>query len=177
MLTLEELRFPIGKFKRPEVVSDEEFNMDVQAIQELPDSLKEAVKGLNEDQLNTPYRDGGWTIKQVVHHLFDSHANSYVRMKLALTEDNPTIKPYDESLWAELDDAKYAPIELSINLLDALHKRWVLSLTAFGTEEKKRTFNHPESGIWRLDKYVGLYGWHCIHHVAHITGLRKRMGW
>ena len=177
MTTLEELRYPIGKYTRPEVVTNDQFNNYVDQIERLPYELGETVAGLSDPQLDTPYRDGGWTVRQVVHHLFDSHVNSYTRLKLALTEENPTIRPYDEASWAELDDAKFAPIELSLGLLDGLHTRWVTLLRKLTLEQRKRTFNHPESGIWRLEQNTGMYAWHGKHHTAHINGLKKRMGW
>ena len=135
------------------------------------------MQGLSQEKLNTPYRPGGWTVRQVVHHLPDSHLNSYVRFKLALTEDEPTIKPYYEDRWAELQEAKTAPIELSLALLDSLHKRWVLMLRSMKSEDWKRTFRHPDLGVVSLEKNVALYSWHGRHHVAHITSLRERMGW
>ena len=177
MPTLEELRFPIGQFTKPDIVTNEQFNNYVDQIEQLPFELRETVAGLSDPQLDTPYRDGGWTVRQVVHHLFDSHVNSYTRLKLALTEENPTIRPYDEASWAELDDAKLAPIELSLGLLDGLHTRWVTLLRKLTPEQRKRTFNHPESGIWRLEQNTGMYAWHGKHHTAHINGLKKRMGW
>ena len=136
-----------------------------------------AVAGLDDRQLDTPYRPGGWTVRQVVHHYADSHANSYVRFRLALTEDAPVIKPYDEQRWAELPDAKSAPISVSLTLLSALHQRWVLLLRSLDDQTFARTFIHPELGEMRLDKTLGLYAWHCHHHVAHITNLRARQGW
>ena len=135
------------------------------------------MQGLSEARLDTPYRPGGWTVRQVVHHLPDSHLNSYVRFKLALTEEEPTIKPYYEDRWAELQEAKTAPIELSLALLDSLHKRWVLMLRSMKSEDWKRTFRHPDLGVVSLEKNVALYSWHGRHHVAHITSLRERMGW
>jgi uncharacterized damage-inducible protein DinB len=138
--------------------------------------MRAAVAGLTEQQLDTPYRAGGWTVRQVVHHVPESHMNSYVRFKLALTEDDPVIKPYDEVLWAKLADA-YAPIEGSLALLDALHQRWVPLLESMKDGDFERTFRHPELGPVRLDQNLALYAWHGKHHVAHITALRDRMGW
>jgi hypothetical protein len=177
MPTLEELRFPIGQFTRPKEVTPAQFDTYIQEIERFPYDLRESVSGLTDAQLDTPYREGGWTIRQVVHHLFDSHANSYIRLKLALTEDHPTIRPYDEATWAELDDAKHAPIELSLNLIEDLHKRWIINLRKLTPEQKERTYNHPESGVWRIDQYAAMYAWHGKHHRAHITGLKQRMGW
>ena len=135
------------------------------------------MKGLSAQQLDTPYRDGGWTVRQVVHHVPDSHLNSYIRFKLALTEEEPTIRPYMEDRWAELPEAKTAPIELSLSLLEDLHKRWILMLRAIQPAEWKRTFRHPEIGPMTLEKNLALYAWHGRHHVAHVTALRERMGW
>jgi uncharacterized damage-inducible protein DinB len=135
------------------------------------------VKGLSAQQLDTPYREGGWTVRQVVHHVPDSHLNSYIRFKLALTEEEPTIRPYMEDRWAELPEARTAPIELSLSLLEDLHKRWILMLRAIQPTEWKRTFRHPEIGPMTLEKNLALYAWHGRHHVAHVTALRERMGW
>jgi uncharacterized damage-inducible protein DinB len=132
---------------------------------------------LSEDQLNTPYREGGWTVRQLIHHVPDSHLNSYVRFKLALTEDEPTIKPYQEDRWAELADSRVTPIETSLSLLDSLHQRWILLLRSFTAADWKKTFRHPEVGVLTLDKTVALYAWHGKHHVAHITALRTSKGW
>jgi hypothetical protein len=135
------------------------------------------VKGLSDEQLDTPYRPDGWTVRQVVHHVADSHVNSYCRFKLALTEDNPSIKGYDENLWAQLTDGRGGPVEVSLRLLECLHSRWVALLRSLGEAEWKRTFHHSELGPVRLDQNAGLYAWHGRHHTAHITGLRDRMGW
>jgi uncharacterized damage-inducible protein DinB len=139
--------------------------------------MRAAVARLTDEQLDTPYRDGGWTVRQVVHHVPESHLNSYVRFKLALTEHEPTIKPYFEDRWAELEDARTAPIELSLNLLDAVHGRWVWFLRSLKPTDFERAFQHPDLGKVTLDKNVALYAWHGRHHVAHITSLRERMGW
>jgi uncharacterized damage-inducible protein DinB len=170
-------RYPIGKFKLPEQFSDHERQIHIRQIEEAPANLRAAVKGLSEQQIDTPYRKGGWTVRQVVHHLADSHMNAFVRFKLALTENAPKIKPYDQQLWAELADAKSAPIELSLVLFDSLHKRFVTLLKSMSAADFARTMNHPEQGIVSLDKYLSLYAWHGRHHVAHITSLRERMGW
>jgi hypothetical protein len=135
------------------------------------------VYGLSPEQLETPYRPGGWTVRQVVHHLADSHMNSYIRMKLAVTEERPTVKPYDEKRWADLEDARTAPVELSLTLLDSLHMRWVSWLRSLAPADFARTFRHPESGILSLDTALHYYEWHGRHHTAHITSLRQRMGW
>ena len=177
MPILEELRFPIGKFTKPDVVTKAEFTNYINEIERLPYDLRESVSGLTDAQLDTPYREDGWTIRQVVHHLFDSHVNSYTRLKFALTEDHPTIKPYDEAIWAELPDAKHDPVDLSLGLLEALHLKWTATLRKLTPEQTQRTFNHPESGVWRIDQNAGMYAWHGKHHLAHINALKKRMGW
>jgi uncharacterized damage-inducible protein DinB len=139
--------------------------------------LRSAVADLNEDQLATPYRPGGWNVRQVVHHLPDSHLNSYIRFRLALTEDNPVVKPYQEAAWAELHDARSAPIELSLALLESLHQRWALLLRSLSERDFARTFQHPELGQLTLAWNLGLYAWHGRHHLAHITNLRTNQGW
>jgi hypothetical protein len=149
----------------------------LRAIEETPASLRAAVAGLSEPQLDTPYRPGGWTVRQVVHHLPDSHVNAYARMKLAVTEESPTIKPYDEARWAELADARTAPVVLSLQLLEALHARWMLFLTSLRPADFGRPFVHPDHGQVNVDWAVAMYGWHGPHHVAHITSLRAREGW
>jgi hypothetical protein len=143
----------------------------------LPERLKAAVNGLDDAQLDTPYREEGWTVRQVVHHLADSHANAYVRMKLALTEDWPTIKPYNEAAWADLSDARWLPVEISLDLLAALHLRWVSMLDALGDEDFHRGYVHQEYGRQNLAQALASYDWHSRHHTAHILNLRKKMGW
>jgi hypothetical protein len=172
-----DLRYPIGKFKFEESITEDQRQRFIDQIEGTPAELRVAVQGLSLEQLDTPYRPGGWTVRQVVHHLPDSHLNSYARFKLALTEDEPTIKPYYEERWAELDDARNAPIEISLTLLESLHRRWVLLLRSLAPQEFARTFKHPELGVVSLDKNINLYAWHGRHHVAHITSLRERMGW
>lgn len=177
-----DLQYPIGKFawnRRGEgsLASEAERQQWLSDIEETPTRLWAAVTGLTEAQLDTPYRPGGWTVRQVVHHLADSHLNSYVRFRLALTEDEPTIKPYGQELWANLSDARTAPAELSLTLLDTLHQRWVLLLRSLKPEDFSRALKHPELGRVTLEKYLALYAWHGKHHVAHITGLRQRSGW
>jgi len=166
-------RYPIGTFtysrpRRAEWLDD---------IEQLPSKMRAAVEGLNDAQLDTPYRDGGWTVRQVVHHTADSHVNSYARFRLALTEDEPVIKPYEEQLWAELADAKSDPAEISLALLEALHTRWVRMLRSLEESQWRRAFIHPVGGRTTLDFALGLYSWHGRHHTAHITELRRRMGW
>ncbi len=170
-------RFPIGKFHYEGPPSEEQKQAFLDAIAETPGNLRSAVSGLSNTQLDTPYREGGWTVRQVVHHVPDSHLNSYLRFKLALTEAEPTIKTYEESLWAELPDTMLTPIEVSLTLLDSLHDRWMRLLRALTPEQWKRTFRHPELGPMTLEKALALYAWHGRHHVAHITSLRERAGW
>jgi hypothetical protein len=175
---MEDLRYPIGKFDRNKGPNTpEERKKLIDNIAEAPEQLKQAVTGLNGKQLETPYREGGWTVRQVIHHLADSHMNAYVRYKLALTEDNPTIKPYKEAAWAELADSRVTPIDVSLALLDNLHARWVVLLRSLKAEDWERTLMHPEAGLMSLDTMVRMYAWHGAHHLAHITGLRKRNNW
>lgn len=172
-----DLRYPIGEFDASEVITPERRREFIDQIAEAPAKLRAAVSGLTDEQLATPYRPGGWTVRQVVHHIPDSHINSYMRFKLAMTEEQPQIRTYHEERWAELEDGRNAPLEVSLNLLDWLHKRWVLFLRSLSEEDFKKTFQHPEWGLVPLDKAVGLYAWHGRHHVAHITSLRERNGW
>ncbi|MFD0694573.1 YfiT family bacillithiol transferase [Paenibacillus sp. GCM10027628] len=175
---MDELRFPIGLFEHEGEITQEQLQQWMADIGSTPRRLREAVAGLSDEQLDTPYRPGGWTVRQVVHHVTDSHINSYMRFKLALTEEEPTIRPYYEDRWAELSDGKSAPVELSLTLLDALHSRWMILLDSLHREQLSRAFVHPESGnTIRLDWNVGNYAWHGNHHIAHITRLRDRMGW
>jgi|SRR5208283_3591525 len=174
---MNDLRFPIGKFKYDGPLTDERKQAFLDDIARTPANLRAAVKGLSDDQLDTPYRPGGWTVRQVVHHVPDSHMNAYVRFKLALTEDEPTIKPYAEDRWAELADTKATPVEVSLILLESLHDRWVRLLRSLGPEGWKRTFRHPEMGAMTLEKTLALYAWHGRHHVTHVTSLRDREGW
>jgi hypothetical protein len=172
-----DLQYPIGRFEFPREVSSEDRARFIQEIADTPANLGAAVAGLSAGQLDTPYRPGGWTVRQVVHHVPDSHMNSYVRFRLALTEDEPTIKPYDESRWAELADSRTARIETSLALLESLHERWVLLLRSLSPADFRRQFRHPELGVVSLEKNLALYAWHGRHHVAHIHSLRERMGW
>jgi uncharacterized damage-inducible protein DinB len=139
--------------------------------------MRAAVAGLSDEQLDTPYRDGGWTVRQLVHHVPDSHLNAYTRFRLALTEPEPTIKPYDQAAWAELGDSRTAPIAMSLLLLEALHQRWVALLESLAAGDFERRFRHPEIGLVTLGEVLGMYAWHGPHHVAHITALRHRNGW
>jgi uncharacterized damage-inducible protein DinB len=149
----------------------------IREIASVPKKIRGAVQGLNDTQLETPYREGGWTVRQVVHHVPDSHMNAYVRWRLALTETEPTIKPYEEGAWARLEDAAHMPVEVSLRLLEPLHERWVTLLRSVKDHEFARTFLHPEHGVRTLDWMLFLYAWHGNHHIAHITELRKRKGW
>jgi uncharacterized damage-inducible protein DinB len=172
-----DLRYPIGKFQyegSPTPNQSKELLLD---IEQAPTRLRAAVKGLSQQQLDTPYRPEGWTVRQVAHHVPDSHLNAYTRFKLALTEDEPTIKPYAEDRWARLADTQATPIEVSLALLDSLHDRWMRLLRSLQPEDWKRTFRHPEMGVMNLEKTLALYAWHGRHHVAHITSLRERNGW
>ena len=172
-----DVRYPVGKFAPMPTISDSERNALIQEIADTPAKLREAVRNLSQEQLDTPYRPGGWTVRQVVHHVPDSHLNSYIRFKLAVTEDQPTIKPYKEHLWAELVDAKSSPIEPSLTLLESLHHRWAIFLRSLVAADFAKTVIHPENGIMNLDRLLQLYAWHGRHHVAHITALRERMSW
>ena len=175
---MSDLRFPTGKFVRPtQPLSHSDRQRHVEAIATTPVQLRGAVRGLSEAQLDTPYRPGGWTVRQVVHHVPDSHLNAYVRFKLALTEDHPRIKPYDEARWALLHDTGATPVETSLTLLDALHSRWVTLLRSLQPKDFERTLDHPENGPMTLDQLLALYAWHGPHHVAHVTTLREREGW
>ncbi len=174
---MDELRYPIGKFQMPASVTDETRHGWIKDIALTPTLLRTAVQGLSEQQLNSSYRPGGWTVRQVVHHLPDSHMNAYVRFKLALTEDEPMVKTYQEERWAELSDARTAPPEISLALLESLHQRWEMMLKSLSPEDFRRSFKHPELGKVTLERTLGIYAWHGRHHVAQITTLRERMGW
>lgn len=170
-------RFPIGEHDPTTVPDDRQVAADIESIAGLPEMLRRAVAGLDDQQLDSPYRDGGWTVRQVVHHLADSHANSFARFRLTLTEEKPTIRPYDEKSWAELDDARIGPLEPSFQMLSGIHERWAALLRGLGPAELERPLYHPEIGDLSLRQLLGIYGWHCRHHVAHITELRRREGW
>jgi uncharacterized damage-inducible protein DinB len=170
---LDDLRYPIGRFNPAAAGTRSE---QIYTLRQLPARLREAVSGLGDAQLDTPYRDGGWTIRQLVHHIADSHANSYIRVKLALTEDNPTIKPYDEAAWANLPDSRM-PIDVSLALTDSVHARLVNVLESMTDADYEKTFRHPERGTVTLATNLAMYDWHSRHHTAHITRLRERMGW
>lgn len=174
---MHDLSYPIGKFQYDQPLTGQGRHECIDQIAQAPSKLREAVAGLTDAQLDTPYRPGGWTVRQVVHHLPDSHMTSYARFRLALTEDQPAIKGYYEDRWAELPDARTAPVELSLTLLEAVHKRWVLLLQSLTPEQMERTFRHSEMGLVPLHKNIALYAWHGRHHVAQITSLRQRMKW
>ena len=176
MAELDDLRFPVGRFIPPAGSMAGVRAAHIQTLRLLPERLRAATAGLSDAQLDTPYREGGWTVRQVVHHVADSHANSYVRFKLALTEDWPTIKPYDEAAWAQLADSRL-PIEGSLALIEALHGRWVALLESLTDEDFQKGYDHPESGRQNLAKALALYDWHSRHHTAHIVNLRTRQGW
>ncbi len=174
---MDDLRYPVGRFKFDGQPSADQRRLFIDEIADAPAKLRAAIDGLTPEQIETPYRPGGWTVRQVVHHIPDSHLNSYVRFKLALTEEEPMIKPYDEAAWSELEDVRTAPLETSLTLLDVLHQRWVVLLRSLNDADFARTFRHPELGVVSLEKNVALYAWHGRHHIAHITSLRERMGW
>jgi len=174
---MQDLRFPVGKFQYDGPLSEKQKQAALAEIEQTPTKLRAAVHGLSDSQLDTPYRPDGWTVRQVVHHMPDSHMNAYVRFKMALTEDSPTIKTYEEARWAELPDTKSTPLEVSLTLLDSMHNRWVRLLRSLTPEQWNRTYRHPELGPMTLEKVLALYAWHGPHHVAHITELRKRMSW
>jgi uncharacterized damage-inducible protein DinB len=171
-------RYPIGRFVEPDAHTPASRAAAIDHLAALPAALRDAVAGLDDAQLDTPYRDGGWTVRQVVHHVVDSHLNAYVRHKLAMTEDEPTIRPYDESTWAELGEARTAAPELSLRLLDALHSRWVAFLGTLAPAEFERGFHHPEAKRrMSIDWSLAMYAWHGRHHTAHVTALRAARGW
>ncbi len=172
-----DLSYPVGKFTPESNLSSQRRAELIAQIAEAPARLRAAVQGLSPQQLDTPYRPEGWTVRQVAHHVPDSHMNAYIRFKLALTESEPTIKPYEQQLWAELADTRQTPLATSLALLDSLHQRWVILLKSIADGDWQRSFRHFELGIVRLDTNLALYAWHGRHHVAHITGLRERMGW
>lgn len=177
MTSLEQLKYPIGQYE-PQDFSEQQKQEWISDIKFLPEAVEHAISNLDEKQLHTPYRDGGWTVHQLVHHIADSHMNGYIRFKLAKTEDHPTIKPYDENQWSNLEDVKNLPINISVTLLHSLHRRWYEFLKSLNDDDYKRTLFHPEHKkdmtVWYL---LGSYAWHSRHHVAHITSLRERKGW
>ena len=170
-------RYPVGKFEMPAQTTSATRAEAIRELASAAERLRSAVKGLNDTQLDTPYREGGWTLRQVVHHVADSHLNAYIRLRLALTEKEPTIKPYEEGVWAKLEDAEHAPVEVSLRLIDPLHERWVRLLQSLKVEDFARTLRHPEHGVRTVDWLLFLYAWHSRHHTAHITELRKQKEW
>ena len=176
MTDQDDLRYPVGRLRLPAASTPGLRAAHIESLRLLPERLRAAVAGLSEAQVDTPYRDGGWTVRQVVHHFADSHANSFIRFKLALTEDWPTIKPYDEAAWARLPDS-LLPIDGSLAFVDALHARWVVLLKSMSEEDFQKDFAHPERGRTTLATNLAIYDWHSRHHVAHITNLRQRMAW
>jgi uncharacterized damage-inducible protein DinB len=173
----DDVRYPIGRWKREPVIDAATCAALIDQIEAAPAELASAVRGLTDAQLDTPYRDGGWTPRQIVHHIADSHLNAYTRFKLGVTEDNPTIKPYNEQTWAETEDGKSAPLSMSLPLIEALHQRWVRFLRSLDAAALARTVQHPERGPMALTDLLQLYAWHGRHHTAHILGLRQRQGW
>jgi hypothetical protein len=173
-----DLQYPVGKFEWPRLVRDEDRARWAAELGDTPEWLAAAVEGLDVRQLDTPYREGGWTVRQVVHHLADSHLNAYARVRLALTEETPSIKPYDQDAWANLPDARHGVVAPSLAILVALHERWVALLSSLTPEQFEREFHHPElDRCVSLNVMLAMYAWHGRHHVAHITNLRERMGW
>jgi hypothetical protein len=172
-----DLRYPVGKYRKPDAWTDVDRRAAIDTLAALPGRIAAAVEGLSDAQLETPYRPDGWTVRQVVHHVADSHLNAYVRMRLALTEYSPTITAYDQDRWSDLADSRSMDVRVSLQLLDALHARWVAMLRSLVPADFARPFNHPESGPQTVDLALALYDWHSRHHVAHITSLRERNGW
>ena len=171
-------RYPVGKFEIPKAITSDDRARYIDQIAALPGAMRQAVAGLTEQQLDTPYRDGGWTVRQVVHHVPDSHLNAYIRMKFGLTEDHPLVRPYDQDVWARTPEVVTTPIAVSLTLLEALHARWVQLLRGMSPRDFARTINHPEWKVpYTLDLVVAHYAWHGRHHTGHITELRKRKGW
>ena len=176
-MTATSLQYPVGRFTAPDEITDALRMSAIAALQALPATMRAAVDGLTDAQLETSYRDGGWTVRQVVHHVADSHMHAYIRVKFALTEQSPTIRPYDEAAWAVLPDVMTVPPQVSLSLIDGIHARWVACLRGLQGEQFAQPFVHPELGPQRLDLSLLRYEWHGRHHVAHITGLRTRLGW
>ncbi len=172
------LSYPIGKLRYPDEISEEYLQANIEAIRSTPERMAAAVSGLNDEQMDTPYRPGGWTVRQLVHHLPDSHMHSYLRFHWAITEDSPMIKPYDEKAWATMDYHQSVPVEVSLSLLKAIHDRWMILIDNLTEADMACSYRHPEDGqIYSVKKAILVYGWHGDHHIAHITELRKRMGW
>lgn len=177
-MDIEQLKYPIGKYQPPDPISETHIRQWIEEIAAFPSALRSSVRKMTAAQLATPYRDGGWTVRQTVHHVADSHMNAYCRFKLALTEERPTIKPYLEARWAELEDSRNAPIEISLQLIESLHARWVMFLRRMSPTDFQRTFVHPQLRTEsRLEYFLGMYAWHGNHHRAQIEALKKRMNW
>jgi hypothetical protein len=177
-MSLEELKFPIGRFEKPDTITKEQITQWIDAISAFPTRLNTAVSNLTEEQLDTPYRPEGWTIRQVVHHCADGHMNSLIRLKLALTENEPIIKPFDEVSWAELADSKNMPIAPSLKMIEGIHARWTALLNLLTQEHYNRSFIHPDhNNKIRIDEYIAMYAWHSNHHLAHITTTKERNNW
>lgn len=172
-----DLRYPIGRLTRRASLTPDERREAIAALAATPAAMRAAVAALSDAQIDTPYRPGGWTVRQLVHHVADSHLNAYTRFRLAFTEDNPTIKPYDEGKWSELPDVRALPVDVSLTLLDALHQRLDVLLRGTSDDAFQRTLNHPENGPMTVDALLNLYAWHGKHHTAHVTSLRERMKW
>ncbi len=173
----EDIRYPVGVYTKPITISPADRERFIREIASTPANLRNAVAGLDDARLDTPYREGGWTVRQVVHHLPDSHMNAYIRFKLALTSADPLIQTYEEALWAELPEAKTGPPEISLALLDAIHGRWIAAIRSLPAGSFARRYRHPQSGPTSLEEQLALYAWHGRHHVGHVTALRRRMGW
>lgn len=177
-MNIEQQRYPIGKYLQPETVSPAQRHAWIEEIVAFPNQLRETIAGMSDEQLDTPYREGGWTVRQVVHHLSDSHMNAYVRFKLTLTEERPVIKPYKQDLWAALADSLHAPVDISLDLLAALHARWAVLLRSMSPEDFQRAYIHPEyQKEFTLEGVLGLYAWHGRHHRAQIVALKERTHW
>ena len=177
-MTTEQLQYPIGRFKKPDTITKEQITQWTAAISAFPELLNTAVSNLTEEQLDTPYRPEGWTIRQVVHHCADSHMNSFIRLKLTLTENEPIIKPFDEAKWAELEDSKNMPIAPSLQMIEGIHARWTVLLNHLTDEQYKLSFIHPDhANKIRLDEYIAMYAWHSNHHLAHITSTKEQNNW
>lgn len=178
MNDLEQRKYPIGQFQAPDHISDVELDEYIKVIKDFPGRLKNLIENFSDDQLDTPYREGGWTVRQLINHIADSHINSFMRLKLALTEDNPVIKPYDEAKWAELQDSVNMPIKPAMRIIKGTHQRWVALLKSLTNKQLERTFHHPEHNKdYNLRHHLALYVWHCNHHYAHIENLKKEKGW
>jgi len=178
MSSLEQKKFPIGTFQQPENICDTRLDEHIRVIKSFPGKLKDLIENFTDDQLDMPYREGGWTVRQLVNHIADSHINSFIRFKLALTEENPVIKPYDEAKWAELQDSVHMPIRPAMRMIKGTHQRWTVLLNTLTNKQFERTFHHPEQNKdYNLRHYLAFYVWHCNHHYAHIENLKKEKGW